>query len=153
MLTGDGPKIIEYNVRFGDPECQVVVPRLQTELALHCYNSAAGTLSEDDVAFYGNPCVTVVLATEGYPASPRLGDVIEGLDSAAEHEGVMVFHAGTRRDGPVLRTAGGRVLNVTARGSSLVEARDRAYAAAAEISWPGMQYRRDIALAAIAEHP
>jgi phosphoribosylamine--glycine ligase len=153
MLTADGPKIIEYNVRFGDPECQVVVPRLQGELVLHCYESAVGRFTHEPLFYDGNSCITVVLAAENYPGKPRVGDPIEGLDAAATHRDVWIFHAGTERDGEVIRTAGGRVLNVTAMGSSLVEARERAYAAAAEISWPGMQYRRDIALDAIAEHP
>jgi phosphoribosylamine--glycine ligase len=145
MLTPTGPKVLEYNVRFGDPECEVVVPRLRSDLARHCLESARGKL-ETPVAFSDEACVTVVLATEGYPASPRSGDVIEGVEAAEAHDRVLVFHAGTTRDeAGALRTAGGRVLNVTALGPSIEQARERAYAACAEISWPGMQYRRDIA--------
>jgi phosphoribosylamine--glycine ligase len=147
MLTPDGPKILEYNVRFGDPECQVVIPRLASDLGLHLAEAAAGKLTEP-LRWRDEAAVTVVLASEGYPASPRTGDVIEGLDAAAGVEGVTVFHAGTASvDGRpgVVRTAGGRVLDVTALGATLAEARGRAYEAAGRISWRGMQYRRDIA--------
>ncbi|MGH8994297.1 MAG: phosphoribosylamine--glycine ligase, partial [Acidimicrobiia bacterium] len=145
MLTPEGPKTLEYNVRFGDPECQVVIPRLAGDLGTHLRESAEGRL-RTPVAWRDEACVTVVLASEGYPASPRTGDVILGLEAAGEMEGVTVFHAGTRRnEGGDVVTSGGRVLNVTAVGSSLSEARSRAYAAVERISWPGMQYRRDIA--------
>ena len=152
MMTPDGPKILEYNVRFGDPECQVVVPRLASDLATPLAEAAAGDLATP-LRWRDEAAVTVVLASDGYPAAPRTGDVIEGLDAAGEVEGVTVFHAGTAavdgRPGAV-RTAGGRVLNVTALGATLAEARARAYEAAGRISWPGMQYRRDIAAAAAA---
>ncbi|MDQ3943700.1 MAG: phosphoribosylamine--glycine ligase [Actinomycetota bacterium] len=145
MLTPDGPKILEYNVRFGDPECQVVIPRLASELGAHLRESAEGRL-RTPVEWRDEACVTVVLASEGYPAAPRTGDAIDGLEAAGDVEGVTVFHAGTRRDeGGVLRTSGGRVLNVTALGSSLAEGRERAYRAVDQISWPGLQFRRDIA--------
>jgi phosphoribosylamine--glycine ligase len=150
MMTPDGPKILEYNVRFGDPECQVVVPRLASDLATHLAEAAAGNLVTP-LRWRDEAAVTVVLASENYPATPRTGDVIEGLDAAGEVEGVTVFHAGTaavdERPGAV-RTAGGRVLNVTALGGTLADARARAYEAAGRISWPGMQYRRDIAATA-----
>jgi phosphoribosylamine--glycine ligase len=145
MLTPDGPKVLEYNVRFGDPECQVVVPRLASDLGELCRAAAAGEPLAD-LRFEEDACVTVVLATEGYPEAPRTGDAIEGLD-AAEATGVMVFHAGTRRrdDGAIV-TAGGRVLAVSALGASLADARTRAYDAAGAITWPGRQLRTDIAL-------
>jgi len=149
MLTADGPKVIEYNVRFGDPECQVVVPRLAVDLADVVYAAASG--ATPDVCFSDDACVTVVLASEGYPASPRTGDPIEGLAEAEAVPGVTVFHAGTRAGaGDEILTAGGRVLNVTATGEDLAEARARAYAAAARINWPGMYFRADIARAAAA---
>jgi phosphoribosylamine--glycine ligase len=151
MLTPDGPKILEYNVRFGDPECQVVIPRLASDLAVHLAEAAAGKLVAP-LRWRDEAAVTVVLASEGYPAAPRTGDVIRGLEAAAEVEGVTVFHAGTAagdRSGEV-RTAGGRVLDVTALGADLAEARSRAYEGAGRISWPGMQYRQDIAAAAAA---
>jgi phosphoribosylamine---glycine ligase len=144
MLTPEGLKILEYNVRFGDPECQVVVPRLASDLGAHLRESAEGKL-RTPVAWRDEACVTVVLASEGYPAEPRTGDAIHGLEAAGEVEGVTVFHAGTRRgEGGDVLTSGGRVLNVTAVGATLSEARARAYQAVARISWPGVQYRRDI---------
>jgi phosphoribosylamine--glycine ligase len=147
MLTADGPKVIEYNVRFGDPECQVVLPRITSDFAELLHAAAAGRPL--DVAFSGDACVTVVLASEGYPASGRTGDVITGLDVASAVNEVTVFHAGTARDpAGVLRTAGGRVLDVTASGPTLGVARTRAYEAAGLIAWQGMQFRRDIAASA-----
>ncbi len=147
MLTADGPKVIEYNVRFGDPETQVVLPRLATDLGELCVAAARGEAVH--ASFVEDACVTVVLATEGYPGSTRTGDRIEGLDAAEEVEGVTVFHAGTARDaaGDVV-TAGGRVLGVTATGPTIAAARTRAYDAASRISWPGMQLRHDIAATA-----
>jgi phosphoribosylamine--glycine ligase len=144
MLTPDGPKVIEYNVRFGDPECEVVVPRLESDLAVHCAEAATGRL-ESKVAFRPEACVTVVLATEGYPASPRTGDVIAGLDIAAARDDVIVFHAGTRATDDGIVTAGGRVLAVTALGADIGAARARAYEAADAITWPGRYRRSDIA--------
>ena len=146
MLTPEGPKIIEYNVRFGDPECEVVVPRLASDLAVHCAEAATGRL-ETPVRFRDDACVTVVLASEGYPTSPRTGDVIAGLDAAAAVERVKVFHAGTAQRGDDIVTAGGRVLAVTALGADVAEARARAYEAADLISWPGLLRRSDIAAA------
>jgi phosphoribosylamine--glycine ligase len=148
MLTTDGPKVIEYNVRFGDPECQVVLPRITSDFAELLRAAAAG--DPLDVAFSNDACVTVVLASEGYPASARTGDVIIGLDVASAVNEVTVFHAGTARgeDGR-LTTAGGRVLDVTATGPELGVARTRAYEAAGLISWDGLQFRRDIATSAL----
>jgi phosphoribosylamine--glycine ligase len=144
MFTPEGPKMVEYNVRFGDPETEVVVPRLTTDLGALCRAAAAGE-KLPDISFADTACVTIVVASEGYPASPRTGDAIEGLDAAAEVDGAIVFHAGTQRDGDVIRTAGGRVLAVTATGATVDTARARAYDAVDRISWPGAQYRRDIA--------
>jgi phosphoribosylamine--glycine ligase len=148
MLTPDGPKVLEYNVRFGDPEAQAVLPRLASDLAALLEQAAAGDLY-DTPAFVDDACVTVVLATEGYPASPRTGDVIEGIDEASALPGVTVFCAGVGRDAAGrLVTAGGRVLDVTASGATIAEARERAYAAVDRISWPGMHHRSDIAASA-----
>jgi phosphoribosylamine--glycine ligase len=144
MLTPDGPKVIEYNIRFGDPECEVVVPRLASDLAAHCAEAATGRL-ETPVEFRDDACVTVVLASEHYPADPRAGDVIEGLDDARGLDDVMVFHAGTKETPEGIVTAGGRVLAVTALGVDVAAARARAYAAADRISWPGLHRRSDIA--------
>jgi phosphoribosylamine--glycine ligase len=143
MLTDDGPKVIEYNVRFGDPEAQAVLPRFPGDLAELVHNAAAGK-GPLDTEFTTDACVTVALATEGYPTSPRIGDVIEGLDVDAG-ESVIVFHAGTTRDGDSFLTNGGRVLYVSALGATVGEARVRAYEAAHRIRWPGVYFRRDIA--------
>src|SRR6185436_20507878 len=118
MLTADGPKLVEYNVRFGDPESQVVLPLLRSDLCGLLHAAAVGD-SRLDVRFEEDACVTVVLATEGYPVSPRSGDPIDGLDDAAAVHGVTVFHAGTKRDGSRIVTAGGRVLAVTAVAPSI----------------------------------
>lgn len=145
MLTADGPKVLEYNVRFGDPECQVVLPRLATDLGELCLASARGE-PLPEIGFVDDACVTVVLATEGYPTEARKGDVIEGIDAAEAVDGVAVFHAGTaRRDDGSVVTAGGRVLAVTGVGPTIPDARAVAYAGAQHITWPGVQYRADIA--------
>jgi phosphoribosylamine--glycine ligase len=145
MLTADGPKVIEYNVRFGDPECQVVLPRLTSDLGALCLAAASG-VGTLDATFGATACVTVVLAAPGYPGAPRAGDVIAGVDAANAVRGVTVFHAGTARgaDGALV-TAGGRVLDVTAVAPTIEVARERAYEAARLISWSGLQYRHDIA--------
>jgi phosphoribosylamine--glycine ligase len=145
-----GPQVLEYNVRMGDPECQVVMPRLASDLYVHCREAAQGrvetALELDDAA-----CVGIALAADGYPPAPvRRGDVIEGLAAAGALDGVTVFHAGTatNADGRIT-TNGGRVLTVTALGPDIAAARERAYEAAALISWPGLHYRRDIAAQAL----
>jgi phosphoribosylamine--glycine ligase len=144
MLTPEGTKVLEYNVRFGDPETQVVIPRLASDLAAHCYEAATGKLTTP-IEFSDDACVTVVVASEDYPIAPRTGDEVSGLEAAAALEGVQIFHAGTVADGDSVRTAGGRVLDVTAVGPTIGRARDRAYEAVQRISWPGMLYRHDIA--------
>jgi phosphoribosylamine---glycine ligase len=149
MLTADGPRVIEYNVRFGDPECQVVLPRVASDFAELLRAAAAGEPLA--VEFARLACVTVVLAGAGYPASARTGDAISGLDVATAVNEVTIFHAGTARDADgTLRTAGGRVLAVTGTGPDLSVARTRAYEAAGLIAWDGMQLRGDIAAAAAA---
>jgi phosphoribosylamine---glycine ligase len=152
MLTADGPKVIEYNVRFGDPEAEVVLPLLDVDVAELFLAVANGDLGGfRQPAFSDDAAVCVVLASQGYPESPRTGDTIEGLDSAGQSvaavDGVTVFHAGTRRHGPdgPFYTAGGRVLAVTAVAPSVEQARERAYAAAEPIDGEGMQMRHDIA--------
>jgi phosphoribosylamine--glycine ligase len=148
MLTPEGPKVIEYNVRFGDPETQVVVPRFATSLTELLAEAADGAIRHAP-RFVDDAAVTVVCASENYPATPRTGDRIEGLDAARAIEGVTVFCAGVRRDDDgALVTGGGRVLNVTALGPTLREARQRAYRAVNEISWPGMHHRDDVAFEA-----
>ncbi len=146
MFTPVGPKVLEYNVRFGDPEAQVVLPRLADSLADLLAAAAAGALG-DAPAFDAGAAVTVVCAAEGYPASPRTGDPIDGLHDAATLDGVTVFCAGVGEADGRLTTAGGRVLAVTGRGADIAAARQRAYAGAGAISWPGIQRRTDIAAA------
>jgi phosphoribosylamine--glycine ligase len=151
MLTPTGPKMLEYNVRFGDPETQVVLPRLTSDLGDLLASAAAGSLG-DSPNFDDGAAVTVVCAAEGYPREVRTGDRIEGLDAARAVPRAMVFCAGVGA-GPdgALVTAGGRVLTVTGMGASLAAARETAYAAVARISWPGMHHRSDIAAAAVLE--
>jgi phosphoribosylamine--glycine ligase len=145
MLTAEGPKVIEYNVRFGDPEAQVVLPRLTSDLAELLAQAAAGELI-DTPTFTDDAAVTVVLAAEGYPESPRSGDVIIGLDVADAMDGVTVFAAGVGEDDQGrLVTAGGRVLAVTGQGPTLADARALAHRAVEEIHWVGKQHRNDIA--------
>jgi phosphoribosylamine--glycine ligase len=146
MLTPDGPRLVEFNVRLGDPEAQVVLPRLTTDLAELLAAAAAGDLTRAPApTFADHTCVTVVLASEGYPVTPRTGDPIAGL-ADAEAAGAIVFCAGVApgADGGLV-TAGGRILDVTATGPTVAAARERAYRAASLISWPGMHHRTDIA--------
>jgi phosphoribosylamine--glycine ligase len=150
MITPEGPKVLEFNCRFGDPETQAVLPRLRSDLPELCLASREpGGLSGAAAEFVDEWAVTVVLASAGYPASSSKGDVIHGLDEAAAIEGVEVMHAGTARTEDGLVTAGGRVLNVTALGRTPGEARDRAYEAAGLIAFDGMQMRTDIAARAV----
>ncbi len=146
MLTEAGPKVLEFNVRFGDPETQAVLPRLRSDLLSLCLASREpGGLAGVDAEFGDDWAVTVVLASAGYPASSSKGDVIAGLDQAAAVEGVEVTHAGTARANGDVVTAGGRVLNVTGLGPTAADARRRAYDAAELISFEGRQMRTDIA--------
>ena len=145
MLTDEGPKLVEFNARFGDPECQVLMLRLKSDLVPYLLAAATGRLADmAEPQWFDEPAICVVLAANGYPDAPQSGSVIKGAD-ADFGESVVVFHAGTARaaDGSLTAT-GGRVLNVCARGKSLAEARERAYAAVDAIDWPGGFCRRDI---------
>ena len=144
MLTPAGVKVLEYNVRFGDPEAQVVLPRFDGDLAAFLAAAAEGHVGGEP-AFVDDAAVTVVLAAPGYPAAPRTGDVITGIDDAGALDGVTVYCAGVGGELGALTTAGGRVVDVTAVAPTIAEARRRAYEAAARISWPGIQFRTDIA--------
>ena len=148
MLTEDGPRVLEFNCRFGDPETQAILPRLDGDLLEALAGVAEGSLAGAELAARDEAAVTVVLGAAGYPDAPRSGDPIDGI-AAAELEGALVFHAGTAFHGGSLVSAGGRVLAVTALGDSVAEARDRAYRAVERIELPGVQYRHDIALAAV----
>ncbi len=148
MMTADGPRMLEYNVRFGDPETQVVLPRVTSDLAELLAQAAAGRII-DQPTISSDHTVTVVCASEGYPASPRTGDPISGIDAARALDGVSVYCAGVAAgDDGALVTAGGRVLNVCGRGPTLADARRRAYDGVARIEWSGMYHRTDIAQAA-----
>ncbi|HKX84431.1 MAG TPA: phosphoribosylamine--glycine ligase [Pyrinomonadaceae bacterium] len=144
MMTEYGAKVLEYNVRFGDPETQAILVRLKTDLSDICEAMLAGRLSDLDIQWETGNTACVILASEGYPLKPRTGDIISGLGTALAHDNVVVFHSGTAfKDGDLV-TAGGRVLGVTAKGQSLNGALETAYAAVGNISWKGMQYRKDI---------
>ncbi len=150
MLTADGPKLIEYNTRFGDPETQVLMMRLKSDLLAALLAAADGVLGTFDLRWSDDVALTVAMASKGYPGAYEKGTEIRGLEAAAALEGVEIFHAGTeRRDGRLTAT-GGRVLNVTARGRTVAEAQARAYAAIDLIDWPGGFCRRDIGWRAIA---
>jgi phosphoribosylamine--glycine ligase len=144
MLTCDGPKVIEFNVRFGDPEAQVVIPMIASDLAPRLAAAAEGTLDDRPVEFRPARHVGVVLASQGYPASSPTGLPIQGLDDAGRLDDVLIFHAGTARRGDDVVTAGGRVLTVVGRGRTFEDAIARAYAGVSKISFHGMHYRRDI---------
>jgi phosphoribosylamine--glycine ligase len=144
MLTGDGPKVLEFNCRMGDPECQPLMVRLESDLAEVLEKLAAGQLAGTELAWSPGASICVVLASGGYPGPSETGKPIAGLKAAAALEGVVVFHAGTRKADGGFATAGGRVLGVTARGPDLRAAAERAYAAADNIKFEGMHYRKDI---------
>lgn len=145
MVTADGPQVLEYNCRFGDPETQALLPRLRSDLADALRATAEGRLEEAAVEWSPEACVTVVLASGGYPGEYRTGHPVSGLEAIGEAEDVAAFHAGTAlRDGRVV-TAGGRVLAVSALGRDVAEARARAYEACSLVSFEGMHYRSDIA--------
>ena len=144
MITSDGPKVLEFNVRLGDPEAQVLLYRISSDTLFDALLSAAkGDLSQAALNVDPDPALCVVMAAQGYPESPRVGDKITGID-AAEQTGVQVFQAGTRRVNDHLETAGGRVLSVTGSGATLADARDKVYAAIPYIQFAGAQYRKDI---------
>lgn len=149
MLTPAGPKVLEFNVRFGDPECQPLMTRLKSDVVELMLATCAGKLDRIDVEWSDQPACCVVLAAKGYPDKPRAGDVISGLDQAEKLPGVSVFHAGTKRnDKGQIVTSGGRVLGVTALGVDLPDARRRAYEAADLINFDGKVMRRDIGASA-----
>jgi phosphoribosylamine--glycine ligase len=149
MITADGPKLIEYNARFGDPETQVLMLRLMSDLVPALLASRDGQLKSFDLRWYPDPALTVVMAAKGYPGDYARGSVIEGLDDAAKVEGVEIFHAGTKADGRRILANGGRVLDVSAIGKTVREAQARAYEAISRIRWPEGFYRRDIGWRAV----
>jgi phosphoribosylamine---glycine ligase len=149
MLTPEGPKLFEYNVRFGDPECQVLMMRMMSDIVPAMLASCDGQLKNFDLRWFPEAALTVVMAANGYPGDYRKGSVIEGLDEAAKVEGVEIFHAGTvSKDGRILAN-GGRVLNVCAMGKTITEAQHRVYQAIDQIAWPEGFCRRDIGWQAV----
>ena len=154
LMIADGePSVVEFNVRFGDPETQALLYRLESDLVPLLLGAAQGRLPEDDPGLvFGDPAVCIVLASEGYPRSYPTGREITGLDEVAALEDVIVFHSGTRQIDGSWETAGGRVLGVTARGPGIAAARDRAYEAAGRIRFEGAHFRSDIALRAVRDH-
>jgi phosphoribosylamine--glycine ligase len=149
MITDDGPKALEFNCRFGDPETQALLPRMETDLLDLMVACVEEDLGGREISWSPEKAVCVVLASEGYPESPTTGDQISGLEDLFGLPGIRVYHAATRVDEGGLYTAGGRVLNVVGTGESVIEARARAYAAVELIDFPGMQYRTDIAQEAL----
>jgi phosphoribosylamine--glycine ligase len=150
MITAAGPKLIEYNARFGDPECQVLMLRLMSDLVPALLATSDGALKNFDLRWYGDAALTVVMAARGYPGPYEKGSVIAGLDDAEKVDGVEIFHAGTKEEGGRIVANGGRVLNVSALGRSVAEAQTRAYAAVDRIRWPQGFCRRDIGARAVA---
>jgi phosphoribosylamine---glycine ligase len=146
MLTQSGPKLLEYNARFGDPECQALMMRLKSDLLPALIAARDGVLNQVDLRWHDETALCVVLAANGYPDDPQRGTEIRGLAEATTDPDIKVFHAGTRHDGDRLIADGGRVLGVTALGRDLAAARTRAYAAIEKIEWPGGFCRRDIGL-------
>lgn len=149
MLTAQGPRVLEYNVRFGDPEAQVLLPRLRGDVFELLLAAATGRLAPGPLPEIDEAALTVVLAAAGYPGAPRKGDVITGLSEAARIPGLRVYHAGTERSGEQVVTSGGRVLAVTGFGADLAAAREVAYRGVSAIHFEGMHFRRDIGARAL----
>jgi phosphoribosylamine--glycine ligase len=150
MIGEGGPRLVEFNVRFGDPECQVLMLRLGSDLLPALIACAQGRLDEVSLDWKPEAAITVVMAANGYPGGYEKGTEIKGLDEASEVDGVTVFHAGTRAEGGRILANGGRVLSVSATGRDLAEAQARAYRAIDRIDWPGGFCRRDIGWRALA---
>ena len=150
MITPDGFRVLEFNCRFGDPETQVILPRLKSDLLPLLEATIDGRLDQAVIEWDARPAVTVVMASGGYPGKYETGRPISGLESAAS-EGVQIFHAGTRRENGAVVTSGGRVLAVTALSETVAAARARAYETVSKIKFEGCHYRRDIALSAVGD--
>ncbi|MEO0412881.1 MAG: phosphoribosylamine--glycine ligase [Pseudomonadota bacterium] len=149
MITQEGPQLIEYNARFGDPECQVLMMRLESDLAALLMAAASGKLAFERTRWSKDAALTVVMANKGYPGKYTKGNIINGLDAAGSMADVAVFHAGTKEVGGAITAAGGRVLNVTATGANVTEAQTKAYAAVSKISWDNAYTRSDIGWRAV----
>jgi phosphoribosylamine--glycine ligase len=143
MITDEGPKVLEFNARLGDPEAQAILPRLETDLMTTMLMMKDSDVNPE-LKWSKDQCCAVVMCSEGYPGSPKTGDLITGLNDAGRIEKTLVFHSGTRRSGGSFFTAGGRVLTVTGQGGTIDLASQRAYSAIESISWPGEHHRKDI---------
>jgi phosphoribosylamine--glycine ligase len=150
MVTKDGPKLVEYNARFGDPETQVLMLRMMSDLLPALIACADGQLKNFSLRWFDDAALTVIMATKGYPGDYGKGSVIGGLDDAAKVDGVEIFHAGTKADGDRILAYGGRVLNICAMGKTVTDAQRRAYEAVDRIKWPEGFCRRDIGWQAVA---
>jgi phosphoribosylamine--glycine ligase len=150
MMTEAGPKVLEFNARFGDPEAQAIMARMRSDLVPLLQQAADGQLGETRIEWAKEPSVCVVLASRGYPGEPETGHVVHGLDSLKGWNDVVVYHAATKREGDEVKTVGGRVLGVTALGANLESAIARAYEAVEHIQFEGMFYRKDIGHRALA---
>ena len=151
MIKDNEPKLIEYNVRFGDPECQVIIPRLENDLVELLVNVKEKNLDNYTLKWKENFAITVVLAAKGYPESYETGDEIKGLDAIDNIDDVEIFHAGTKTKNNKIVTSGGRVLNINGYGKNLVDAKEKAYSLVKKINWPGCYYRKDIGWRALKE--
>ena len=152
MITEDGARVLEFNCRFGDPETQVLLPRMKSDLLTLLEATIDGKIDNYSIEWDQRPAVTVVLASGGYPGKYEMGKSVSGLDEAAKIDGLQIFHAGTKQLNDEIVTAGGRVLAVTALGSTMAEARSRAYEAVSRIHFENCRYRRDIALTAVTDN-
>ena len=151
MIKDNEPKLIEYNVRFGDPECQVIIPRLENDLVELLVNVKEKNLDNYTLKWKENFAITIVLAAKGYPESYETGDEIKGLDAIDNIDDVEIFHAGTKTKNNKIVTSGGRVLNINGYGKNLVDAKEKAYSLVKKINWPGCYYRKDIGWRALKE--
>jgi phosphoribosylamine--glycine ligase len=150
MMTDDGPRVLEFNARFGDPECQVIMPRMRSDIVPILQQAAEGQIKDTRIEWAKEPAVCVVLASKGYPDAPETGQTVDGLEALKDEADVVVYHAATaQREGRVV-TVGGRVLGITALGPNLDAAVARAYEAVKKVSFSGMQYRKDIGQRALA---
>jgi phosphoribosylamine--glycine ligase len=152
MITDNGARVLEFNCRFGDPETQALLPRMKSDLLPLLEATIDGNIDNYPIEWDQRPAVTVVIASGGYPGKYETGKSISGLNEAAELDGVQIFHAGTKQLNDEIVTAGGRVLAVTALGSTIAEARSRAYEAVSRIHFENCRYRRDIALTAVTDN-
>ena len=151
MIKDNEPKLIEYNVRFGDPECQVIIPRLENDLVELLVNVKEKNLDNYTLKWKENFAITVVLAAKGYPESYETGDEIKGLDAIGNIDDVEIFHAGTKTKNNKIVTSGGRVLNINGYGKNIVDAKEKAYSLVKKINWSGCYYRKDIGWRALKE--